>query len=53
MCISRDLLVRVAASAAHPANLIYVTQVEISSHSWCPREKEGTERALDVSHGDD
>jgi hypothetical protein len=51
--ISRDLLVRVAASAAHPANLINVVRVEISLDSRHPRSEEGTERADDFIRGDD
>ena len=51
--ISRDLLVRVAASAAHPANLNNAIRIEISLDSWRPRMKEGTERADDFIRGDD
>jgi hypothetical protein len=51
--ISRDFVVRVAASAAHPANLINVIDGEISRNSWSSQYNEGTERAVDVNHGDD
>jgi hypothetical protein len=51
--ISRDLLVRVAASAAHPANLINVVLIEISPDSRRPRSNGGTERADDFVRGDD